>query len=292
MLHNPRADVLVTRACVGSGFCCKKAPCPYGERDRETGWCVHLTPWGGDDLEVPRYRCGRYEFIRSQPGWQYMPAFGAGCSSTLFNEDRDRVLTALVKRDLKVFQETSTIPRGGVLSDLVADDDLLPQYPWAVRVERFEEGRLAPAVVFIRPRSEWAEGPWKSEVDVVEWRKEGLPYPLLIVRGQAGSLCGYVGVSERHSFHGVSNRAKLQNSELHEEITAARPCGPIFTPTGEPPACWWLGFDCGAYPCYHPAIPDLPGGHPQHYVALAEMRERVEAFADALSRLPVEKGPV
>src|SRR5262245_40470881 len=85
--------------CVGSGFCCKKSPCPHGERAPDTGWCIHLTPWEGDDLGVPRYRCGRYEYIRTQPGWELCPAFGAGCSSPLFNRDRDLVVLALRRRD-------------------------------------------------------------------------------------------------------------------------------------------------------------------------------------------------
>lgn len=91
---------LVTRPCVGSGFCCKQAPCAYGERDSASGWCIHLVPWEGDDLGVPRYRCGRYEYIRKQPGSEWMPAFDAGCGSTLFNRDRERVLAALSKRSL------------------------------------------------------------------------------------------------------------------------------------------------------------------------------------------------
>jgi hypothetical protein len=86
---------LPTRPCVGSGFCCKEAPCPYGSQDPSSGWCIHLVPWEGDDLDVPRYRCGRYEFIRTQPGWEMVPAFGGGCGSTLFNRDRDRIVSAL-----------------------------------------------------------------------------------------------------------------------------------------------------------------------------------------------------
>lgn len=84
--------------CVGSGFCCKKVPCPYGERDPATGWCIHLEPWKDDTLDVPRYRCGRYEFIQTQPGSEWIPAFGAGCCSSLFNEDRDRIVIELRRR--------------------------------------------------------------------------------------------------------------------------------------------------------------------------------------------------
>lgn len=84
--------------CVGSGFCCKLAPCPYGAVDLKTGWCVHLEPWQEEGLDAQRYRCGRYEYIRQQPFADMVPAFGGGCSSTLFNEDRERVLVALRKK--------------------------------------------------------------------------------------------------------------------------------------------------------------------------------------------------
>lgn len=93
-------EYAVARPCVGSGFCCKEAPCPYGSRDPATGWCIHLEPWKDDTLDVPRYRCGRYEFIQTQPGSEWVPAFGAGCCMPLFNDDRDRIVRALrVVRD-------------------------------------------------------------------------------------------------------------------------------------------------------------------------------------------------
>lgn len=84
--------------CVGSGMCCKKVPCGYGERDPETGWCLHLVPWSEDTVSEPRYRCGRYEFIRTQPGSEFMPAFGAGCCMSLFNEARENILVELRKK--------------------------------------------------------------------------------------------------------------------------------------------------------------------------------------------------
>lgn len=99
------------RPCVGSGFCCKLAPCGYGKRDPETGWCTHLVPWAGDDLGVPRYRCGRYEYIITQPGWQMMPAFGGGCSSPLFNRERERILEAKARRSLPLLEQTLTDQR-------------------------------------------------------------------------------------------------------------------------------------------------------------------------------------
>lgn len=85
-------------SCVGSGFCCKTAPCFFGQTNGVTTACVHLELWTPTELDVPRYRCGIYEIIRRQPGAELSPAFGAGCSSVLFNVDRDRVLVALSRR--------------------------------------------------------------------------------------------------------------------------------------------------------------------------------------------------
>lgn len=84
--------------CVGSGFCCKKSPCPFGQRDARTGWCMHLVPWEGDELGVPRYRCARYEYIKTQPHWQILPAFGGGCALPNGNLDRERVLVELRRK--------------------------------------------------------------------------------------------------------------------------------------------------------------------------------------------------
>jgi hypothetical protein len=82
-------------SCVGSGFCCKVAPCGFGEVTSPSDpACKHLEV-DRHVRDVPIYRCGRYEFIKTQPGWELSPAFGAGCSSTVFNEDRDRVVRVL-----------------------------------------------------------------------------------------------------------------------------------------------------------------------------------------------------
>jgi len=82
------------KACLRSGFCCKQAPCPYGEWNKEKTQCKHLI---GD--KPGEYACGMYEHIIKQPGSEVCPAFGAGCSSTLFNEDRDSLLTKGTEHD-------------------------------------------------------------------------------------------------------------------------------------------------------------------------------------------------
>ena len=87
-------DLPSAQRCLRSGFCCKKAPCAYGARDPKTGWCVHLEDAGALEDAV-LYRCAIYTDIKRQPGWEFSPAFGGGCSSALFNEDRERIIRAL-----------------------------------------------------------------------------------------------------------------------------------------------------------------------------------------------------
>ena len=77
-------------SCVQSGFCCKQAPCPYGEWDAVKQQCKYLEE---HDNGI-QYNCGKYAEIlaRPQSEWAGVPAFGAGCCNSLFNEDRDRIL--------------------------------------------------------------------------------------------------------------------------------------------------------------------------------------------------------
>ena len=75
------------KMCLRSGFCCKQAPCPFGKWDAGKHQCAFL------EGDVPgNYRCGIYSEIVKDPRSGMSPAFGAGCSSTLFNDDRTKVL--------------------------------------------------------------------------------------------------------------------------------------------------------------------------------------------------------
>lgn len=51
-------------------------------------------------------------------------------------------------------------------------------------------------------KSEWPRGEWDDEPDKVQWRDDATGLPCLIVRGPHGAFCGYVGVSDRHPWHG------------------------------------------------------------------------------------------
>lgn len=87
--------------CVGSGLCCRKGPCGYGEWDSANQKCKYLEE-GLKDNNVTIYRCGRYEFIKQQPGNEIMPAFGAGCCMSLFNSDRNLIIKELNSGNEKV----------------------------------------------------------------------------------------------------------------------------------------------------------------------------------------------
>jgi len=72
--------------CVQCGYCCQKRPCAFGEWDAEKNQCKFLT----DDM-----KCSIYDWILKQPGNEINPAFGAGCCSALFNEQREKKIREL-----------------------------------------------------------------------------------------------------------------------------------------------------------------------------------------------------
>lgn len=71
------------KACVRCGYCCRKAPCAFGQGTP----CVYLT----GDLPGD-YACSIYDKIVVTRGTQVTPAFGAGCSSALFNTYREEAI--------------------------------------------------------------------------------------------------------------------------------------------------------------------------------------------------------
>ena len=74
-----RTDYLHT-PCVKCGYCCSQGPCIYGRVKPDGTGCVHLTP---DTF------CAIYDQIVADPNSVSSPAFGAGCSSSLFNTVRE-----------------------------------------------------------------------------------------------------------------------------------------------------------------------------------------------------------
>lgn len=133
-------------------------------------------------------------------------------------------------------------------------------------------------------RTGWMPGPWDDEPDKLQWTDTVTGLPCLIVRNQAGALCGYVGVPTGHPLHGLHYgdesdllRARLatrleepvgeslglglmvgilsgglrptpeQVFSCHGSITYSAGCsGHIchVQASGEDDAVWWFGFDC------------------------------------------------
>lgn len=73
--------------CVRCGYCCQASTCAFGFWNLEQGRCAYLAG------TIPgEYRCLIYEAIRERPEAKIDPAFGAGCSSPLFNTDRETAI--------------------------------------------------------------------------------------------------------------------------------------------------------------------------------------------------------
>lgn len=75
------------QSCVRSGFCCKQAPCGFGEVTSPTDRSCNKLGVDADG----RYCCTIAEQIVLAPGWELSPAFGSGCCSSL-NPDRQAIL--------------------------------------------------------------------------------------------------------------------------------------------------------------------------------------------------------
>lgn len=124
-------------------------------------------------------------------------------------------------------------------------------------------------------KTTWGAGPWQDEPDKKQWRDEATGLPCLIVRNRLGALCGYVGVTKDHPWHGKDYGQCVDPSrhrdheggddgwhyactpegtvEVHGGLTFAAGCGHgedesegiCHVPeAGEPDDVWWFGFDC------------------------------------------------
>jgi hypothetical protein len=96
--------------CVGSGLCCKTGPCGYGEWDTTKKQCAFLETHYKDEVQqVEIHKCGRYDYIKVQPGADMMPAFGAGCCMGMFNTARNNIIRLFNKGDIGVTQALERI---------------------------------------------------------------------------------------------------------------------------------------------------------------------------------------
>ena len=103
-------------------------------------------------------------------------------------------------------------------------------------------------------KSEWKLGEWTEEPDKVQFIDRVTQFPCLIVRNPMGALCGYVGISSRHPYFGLSYAdTALDWIHVHGGLTFSDRCqhdSPQergichLVPPGGDDNIWWLGFDC------------------------------------------------
>ena len=78
--------------CVRCGFCCRRGPCAAGQVTSPTNPACRFLIQDGI-----HWNCGKYEEIVKHEKGNRFPMMGSGCSSTLFNEDRRRVIDAMAR---------------------------------------------------------------------------------------------------------------------------------------------------------------------------------------------------
>lgn len=186
-------------------------------------------------------------------------------------------------------REAGSSPAGST----IGERNDMQKLDWALRVESIEPWRGYP------PRSEWGDGPWQNEPDLIEWRDEA-GMPCLIVRGPLGALCGYVGLGPEHPYSGT-NHNDLPDLEVHGGLTFSEGChegGHIchVAREGEPEQVWWLGFDCNHSGDVDPAVRALLRSLPGYserweygtYRDIHYVRGEVESLARQLRAVPTD----
>lgn len=150
-------------------------------------------------------------------------------------------------------------------------------------------------------KSEWNRGAWDSEPDKMQWQDEDTGMPCFIVRGPSGALCGYVGVSEAHLFHGKNYddicTKDGKHIDVHGGLTFADRCQPTedesrhicHTPDeGDLDNVWWFGFDCAHIGDLCPSYSHRVGDYGYDtYKTLAYVKSQVRYLARQLAEVGV-----
>lgn len=102
-------------------------------------------------------------------------------------------------------------------------------------------------------KANWPEGPWKTEIDKIQWVDTTTGRPCLIRRNHIGVLCGYVGVDEAHPFFQKDYGECAHLFDVHGDVTFSEFCADTeddpaaichIVEPGEPDRVWWFGFHC------------------------------------------------
>ncbi len=164
-------------------------------------------------------------------------------------------------------------------------------------------------------RAKWGPGPWNGEPDKMQWTDPATGLDCLIVRNTLGALCGYVGVTPGHPYHGVHYGGCLHTPKCGEEVwcdyspeaclnvhggvTYSDSCADMICHVTDDPAdaTWWFGFDCGHCDDYVPGMAstlreirsvDLAThrvGREQTYRDVAYVQNQIASLASQLNAL-------
>ena len=127
-------------------------------------------------------------------------------------------------------------------------------------------------------KSDWSDGPWKTEPDKAHWIDPATGLDCLIVRHpQFGHLCGYVGVPETYSTFGKDYDDIHAGVDVHDGVTLSKPCPPEDRDDESRHIChpkdgaaneivWWFGFAGGGA---FDLMPNFPTSTPG-YAAIQE----------------------
>jgi heterodisulfide reductase subunit C len=114
------------KKCVQCGYCCKQGPCEHGRAHNfhspflnHPKACIYLRH---DDDNLSTFRCVIWNAIKEREKNARFPMCGSGCSSTLFNEHRHRVLQEI--REMAVVR---LLPRQKVMWITTKDNETCPK---------------------------------------------------------------------------------------------------------------------------------------------------------------------
>lgn len=127
----------------------------------------------------------------------------------------------------------------------------------------------------VYPNRDLPPGEWTNEPDKIVWYFPQYNLMGMIVRSKrSGHLCGYIGVPEGHSLHGLHyNEA---SGSVHGGWTYGNSCGGHICHDalpGEPEHVYWFGFDCAQSEDLSPKLPYTTGTYKNIYYVAKELAE-------------------
>ncbi|HEY9803243.1 MAG TPA: hypothetical protein V6D25_23065 [Leptolyngbyaceae cyanobacterium] len=143
-------------------------------------------------------------------------------------------------------------------------------------------------------KSTWADGEWQQEPDRIEWVYLG--FPCLIIRQDAGWLCGYVGIPPTHPYYGkdvlddelkfipVYGKITFSKASHHSDNQSAV-CHQLLPTDGN---YWWLGFDCSHSEDVIPIMVNFFNFGDSTYKNMEYVKNQVESLAQQLNNLKTE----